>query len=48
MHTPRCFNLCANVVTKLGYNLNPSNDMYFWFEASSDVLGIVMKEVVAL
>lgn len=40
--------LCADGVTKLGFNLNPSDDMYFWFEAPSDVLDIVMSEVGAL
>ena len=48
VHTSRCSNLCADVVTKLGYSLNPLDVMYFWFETPSVVLNIVMRKTVVM
>lgn len=40
--------MCADVVAKLGYRLNSTDNLSFWFEAPSDVLDVVTREATIM
>ena len=46
LHTPRSSNGCDDVVTKLGYSLDPNSGTLFLDDAPSNVLDVVVREAV--